>query len=86
MCSLLIIATCYLAVLFLSGYEPGTEAKLEHRDCSSRTTSMTELHSNHSNRVTTDLELHVPRKLPPDENGKSNITPFEEPHYEHSPS
>jgi len=32
------------------------------------------------------LELHVPRKLPPDENGKSNIIPFEEPHYEHTPS
>jgi HSP20 family protein len=32
------------------------------------------------------LELHVPRKLPPDENGKSNISPFEEPHYEHTPS
>ena len=31
------------------------------------------------------LELHVPRKLPPDENGKSNIIPFEEPHYEHTP-
>lgn len=29
------------------------------------------------------LELHVPRKLPPDEKGKSNIIPFEEPHYEH---
>ena len=32
------------------------------------------------------LELHVPRKLPPDENGKSIIIPFEEPHYEHTPS
>jgi hypothetical protein len=32
------------------------------------------------------LELHVPRKLPPDENGKSTIIPFEEPHYEHTPS
>ena len=32
------------------------------------------------------LELHVPRKLPPKENGKSNIIPFEEPHYEHTPS
>jgi HSP20 family molecular chaperone IbpA len=32
------------------------------------------------------LELHVPRKLPPDENGKSNTIPFEEPHYEHTPS
>jgi len=32
------------------------------------------------------LELHVPRKLPPDENGKSNIIPFEESHYEHTPS
>ena len=32
------------------------------------------------------LELHVPRKLPPDENGKSNIIPFEELHYEHTPS
>jgi HSP20 family molecular chaperone IbpA len=32
------------------------------------------------------LELHVPRKLPPDENGKSNIIPFEETHYEHAPS
>ena len=32
------------------------------------------------------LELHVPRKLPPDENGKSNIIPFEKPHYEHTPS
>ena len=31
------------------------------------------------------LELHVPRKLPPDENGKSIIIPFEEPHYEHDP-
>ena len=31
------------------------------------------------------LELHVPRKLPPDENGKSNIIPFEEPKYEHTP-
>ena len=30
------------------------------------------------------LELHVPRKLPRDENGKSNTIPFEEPHYEHS--
>jgi len=30
------------------------------------------------------LELHVPRKLPPDENGKSIITSFEEPHYEHT--
>ena len=29
------------------------------------------------------LELHVPRRPPPDENGKSNIIPFEEPHYEH---
>ena len=28
------------------------------------------------------LELHVPRRPPPDENGKSNIIPFEEPHYE----
>jgi hypothetical protein len=26
------------------------------------------------------LELHVPRRPPPDENGKSNIIPFEEPH------
>jgi HSP20 family protein len=32
------------------------------------------------------LELHVPRKLPPVENGKSNIIPFEELHYEHTPS
>ena len=32
------------------------------------------------------LELHFPRKLPPDENGKSNIIPFEEPHYECTPS
>jgi HSP20 family molecular chaperone IbpA len=32
------------------------------------------------------LELHVPRKLPPDKNGKSNIIPFEEPDYEHTPS
>ena len=32
------------------------------------------------------LELHIPRKLPPDENGKSNIIPFEEPHHEHTPS
>ena len=31
------------------------------------------------------LELHVRRKLPPDENGKSNNIPFEEPHYEHAP-
>ena len=30
------------------------------------------------------LELHVPRKLPPDENGKSNIIPFEEPPYDHT--
>lgn len=30
------------------------------------------------------LELHVPRKLPPDENGKSIIIPFEETHYEHT--
>ena len=28
------------------------------------------------------LELHVPRKLPPDENGKSHINLIEEPHYE----
>ena len=32
------------------------------------------------------LELHVPRKLPPDENGKSNTIPFEKPHYEHTHS
>ena len=32
------------------------------------------------------LELHVPRKLPPVENGKSNIIPFEELHYEHTHS
>lgn len=32
------------------------------------------------------LELHVPRKLPPEENGKSNNLPFEEPHYEHTPN
>ena len=32
------------------------------------------------------LELHVPRQLPPDENGKSNIIPIVEPHYEHTPS
>ena len=32
------------------------------------------------------LELHVPRKQPPDENGQSNIIPFEEPHYERTPS
>jgi HSP20 family protein len=32
------------------------------------------------------LELQVPRKMPPDENGKSNIRPFEEPHYEHTAS
>ena len=32
------------------------------------------------------LELHVPRKLPPDVNGKSNIIPFEAPHYEHTHS
>ena len=30
------------------------------------------------------LELHVPRKLSPDKNSKSNIIPFEESHYEHS--
>ena len=83
MCSLLIIAACYLAVVLLSGYEPRDGGC---RDCSSRTTGMTELNPNHNHRVTTDLELHVPRKLPPDENGKSNIIPFEEPHYEHTPS
>jgi HSP20 family protein len=32
------------------------------------------------------LELHVPRKLPPVENGKSNIIPFEELNYEHTHS
>ena len=32
------------------------------------------------------LELHVPRKLPPDENGKSIIIPFEEPQSEHTPN
>ncbi len=32
------------------------------------------------------LELHVPRRLPPDQHGKSNIIPFEEFHYAHSPS
>ncbi len=32
------------------------------------------------------LELHVPRRLPPDENGRSNIIPFKETHYEHTHS
>lgn len=32
------------------------------------------------------LELHVPRKLPPVENGKSHIIPFNKPHYEHTRS
>ncbi len=32
------------------------------------------------------LELRVPRKLPPDENGKPISIPFEEPTYEHTPS
>ena len=32
------------------------------------------------------LELHVPRKLPPDENGKSNILPLGLPHHEHTSS
>ncbi|MCL4787632.1 MAG: Hsp20 family protein [Verrucomicrobia bacterium] len=32
------------------------------------------------------LELHVPRRLPPDEIGRSNIIPFKETHYEHTHS
>jgi hypothetical protein len=33
MCSLVIIATLYLAVVFLSGYEPRDGGELECRDC-----------------------------------------------------
>ena len=38
-----------------------------------------EIHANLQDGV---LELHVPRKLPPDENSKSHINQIEEPHYE----